>query len=97
MSRYLETAQQLGNDVEKFVECYISLKDRPVAVRALGHLLHLAVRCNPRQIQGTVRKNIITEAIGKYCSVRMTKEHDEQTGRKYNKIHIEPHKQGAMP
>ena len=59
-----------------------------VAAVQLGHIINLAVRCSPRPVQGTVRKNIVAEAMKKYCEVTMTKEYDEKTDNEYNKIHI---------
>lgn len=58
------------------------------AARQLGYIINLAVRCAPRAVQSTVRKNIVQEAVGRYCDVTMTQEEDKVTGRTYNKIHI---------
>jgi hypothetical protein len=54
----------------------------------LGYIINLAVRCSPRPVQGTVRKNIVAEAMKSYCKVTMTKEYDEIRETEYNKIHI---------
>lgn len=91
MARYLETADQLRKEVESFMVA-ITLEDADMGQLAvqLGHIINLAVRCNPRQAQGTVRKNIVAKAMMKYCSVTMTKEYDERTDRQFNKIHIKP-------
>lgn len=91
MARYLETARELGKDVESLIE-YLTLPEpdmEQVAVK-IAHIVNLSVRCSPRGVQGTVRKNIVQEAVRKYCRVSMTKETDERTGRSYNKIHISP-------
>ena len=99
MARYMETAAQLRKEVESFINLYVKVDSalptmseelaREAAVK-LGHIVNLAVRCNPRQAQGTVRKNIVQEAVKAYCNVTMTREHDEATDREYNKIHITP-------
>jgi len=96
MSRYLETAESLGERVRAFLDLInrvtvpIPTNKEPEVAVALGHLINLAVRCNPRQAQGTVRKNIVAVAMRGLCKVTMTKETDEKTGRTYNKIHIHP-------
>lgn len=61
-----------------------------MATRQIGHIINLAIRCCPRGVQHTVRKNIVEKAVGKYCRVRMTEETDERTGNTFHKIHIEP-------
>jgi len=89
MSRYLHTIEELRKQVETFVEFY-SLTDRKEALVQLGHIVNLAVRCNPRQVQGTVRKNIVQGAMQKYCLVEMFRETDPKTGVEFNKIQIIP-------
>ena len=55
----------------------------------LGHLLNLAVRCAPRGVQHTVRKNIVATAMQRYCHVGMTKHLSEDgSGHEYFKINI---------
>lgn len=90
MPKYLETANDLRKEIEHFVDAYVltPCPDICAATIALGHIVNLAVRCNPRQSQGTVRKNIVAKAMQKYCEVQMTRETDEKTKREYNKIHI---------
>jgi len=103
MARYLEVAHELGREIEKFIKAYgpgaadenqmaraaqlLGVKEAMMA-RDLGYIVNLAVRCSPRAVQGTVRKNIVEAAVGKWCRVAMTKGHDEQTGRDFNKISI---------
>lgn len=98
MARYLDTASDLRKEVNSFMEAYVkdnhpmvedSANMKEAAVQ-LGHIINLAVRCSPRAVQGTVRKNIVATAMGKFCEVAMTQEVDEKTGRNFNKIHITP-------
>lgn len=96
MSRYLETAAKLKDEINAFMQQFVNDIDQmepqkfmEEAAVALGHIINLAVRCNPRQSQGTVRKNIVATAMKDYCNVSMTRETDERTGREFNKIHIE--------
>lgn len=93
--RYLETARQLKGEVDTFMERFVGDLDvgdlegfKRQASVALGHIINLAVRCNPRQSQGTVRKNIVATAMEDHCKVTMTRERDERTGKEFNKIHI---------
>jgi len=97
MARYLEVAEQLQSHVKAFVEMFIVGDDTGLdiipkpdekAVEDLGHIINLAVRCNPRQSQRVVRKNIVEVAMRNYCDVSMTKEYDEKTRREFNLIHI---------
>jgi len=94
MARYLEIAEQLQKKVKQFVESNLLRGNSvcnevdSVAVEDLGHIINLAVRCNPRQSQGVVRENIVKVAMRNYCDVTMTKERDGETGREYNLIHI---------
>lgn len=94
MVRYLEVAEQLKEKVNQFVETYLPrgtptmYEIDPIALEALGHIINLAVRCNPRQPQGTVRKNIVAKAMENYCDVYMTRELDDDSGHEYNLIHI---------
>ena len=95
MARYLEMAAELRKDVNILLEQvfehgdWLPMEKDELATK-LGHIINLAVRCNPRQPQGTVRKNIVATAMKDYCKVTMTQETDERTGREYNKIHIVP-------
>jgi hypothetical protein len=95
MTRYLETAEDLRKEVREFLVQYcghlptLGLRQ---AVVQLGHIINLAIRCSPRPVQGTCRKNIVAKAMQDYCDVRMTRERDPDTGRDYNKIHINPKK-----
>ncbi len=96
MARCLETAEQLRKEVESFITTELTgtrTHEGPevnqVAAR-LGHIVNLAVRCNPRQSQGTVRKNIVAIAMRDYCKVTMTRETDEITGYEFNQICIRP-------
>ena len=89
---YMQTADELRKEVETLVnalEAGWSVPPVDIA-KQIGHIVNLAVRCAPRAVQGTVRKNIVSKAVEKYCRVTMTRETDERTGREYNKIHIEP-------
>jgi hypothetical protein len=97
MARYLQVAEELRKEVESFMESFLDVKkpDGPAAV-ALGHIINLAVRCNPRQAQGTVRKNIVQTAMRNYCRVTMDRLTDPKTGRSYNKISIAS-KDGGLP
>jgi hypothetical protein len=85
MARYLETAKEANAIVERL---HHELRFTPTQLEDLAHLVNLTVRCSPRGVQGTVRKNIVQAAMGKHCRVSMTREVDEKTGREYNKIHI---------
>ncbi len=91
MPRYLETARKLREEVQSFVNNFI-LVDRhgetPDSIVQLAHIINLAIKCSPRGIQSTVRKNIVAMAVKDYCNVTMTKEFNESTGRHFNKIHI---------
>ena len=93
MARYLETATQLSKEIDSFLDTFCEMDGQgipPQAAVQLGHIVNLAVRCNPRQSQGTVRKNIVATAMKHHCIVTMTKETDEVSGREFNKIHIKP-------
>ena len=87
MAYYMEAAGKLKSDVDSFLQ-FVPIEDVPAAAVALGHIINSAVLCNPRKPHGTVRKNIVVEAMKSYCKVTMTKETDERTGREFNKIHI---------
>ncbi len=91
MSRYIETSTKLQELVDTFLDEHASetyAPATPEAAIALGHIINLAVRCNPRQSQGIVRRNIVATAMKHHCNVTMTKETDERTQRTFNKIHI---------
>jgi hypothetical protein len=88
MSRYMETANELRKNVEAFMKVFVEDADVNAAAVQLGYIINLAVRCSPRPVQGTVRKNIVAEAMKSYCKVTMTKEYDEIRETEYNKIHI---------
>ena len=93
MPRYLETADQLRKEVESFLDCFVQYEgfvSRAEAAVQLGHIVNLAVRCSPRGVQHTVRKNIVATAMKKYCRVSMTQVMDETTGSSYYKITIVP-------
>lgn len=95
MARYMETAAELRKEVQSLMEDnhLIPQKDEPlkqVVAQKIAHIINLAIRSCPRGVMGTVRKNIVQEAVRDYCRVSMTKETDERTGREYNKIHISP-------
>lgn len=90
MAHYLETAQQLKELVNQFMEQHgseLAEANSKMAVD-LGMIINLTVRCNPRQSQGVVRKNIVETAMTSWCTVTMSKEHDTQTQRSFNRIHI---------
>ena len=86
MSRYLETARQLRQEVNAFLSQLPEGQLAPLAV-SLGHLLNLAVRCHPRPCQGTVRRNTIAVAMRDWCEVTMERVQVEN-GRGYNRIDI---------
>lgn len=100
MAHYLEVADELRKEVESFVEDItnqsddgdgnIGMSPESAFAKRLGHIINLAIRCCPRGVQHTVRKNIVEKAVGKYCRVHMTEETDERTGNTFHKIHIEP-------
>jgi len=90
----METAKDLRREVESLLSSIEALTDKPrdtwegILGVKLGHIVNLSIRCSPRGVQGTVRKNIVEEATRSVYNVHMTKEVDERTGRDYNKIHI---------
>lgn len=91
MAKYMETANNLLKpEVESLMYLITSGMevDPGVAAKQIGHIINLAVRCCPRGVQGTVRKNIVEAAVKDYCKVWMTKETDERSQRTFNKIHI---------
>jgi len=96
MARYMELSAELSKLVDKFMEQFVDDEFFDDAGVQMGHIINLAVRCNPRQPQGTVRRNIVGTAMKRFCDVHMSKEFDEKTGREYNKIHIKP-KDGYSP
>lgn len=89
MARYLEVAAELNENIKQFVASYLPDLPPEAAVQ-LGHIVNLAVRCCPRPVQGTVRKNIVEKAVGDWCRVTMTKGFDERTQKSFNKINIIP-------
>jgi len=95
MAYYMEKANRLRMEVEDLMDKFRLLgitqeMSDDYAVR-LAHIISSAVLCNPRAPQGTVRKNIVAEAMKKYCTVTMTKEPREDDATKhFNKIHIHP-------
>lgn len=89
MTRYMETAEQLKKEVEGFLADWVAYNPKEASIQ-LGHIINLAVRCSPRGVQGTVRKNIVAKAVEKYCRVTMDRGHDEETGNSYNRINIKP-------
>lgn len=86
MARYLDTAKQLNDLVEAFA-AQKNLNNADVA--RIGEIINLAIRCCPRGVQHTVRKNIVETAIGKRCFVSMT-EVVESPDRSYHRIEITP-------
>jgi len=88
MPLYLERAEDLRGLVKDLMQAIPNRNESHFIPVTLGHIINLAVRCNPRQPQGTVRKNIVATAMKDYCNVRMTKETDKRTGVTYNKIYI---------
>ena len=85
MARYLETAREANAIVERL---HHQLNFTPQQMEDLGHLVNLIVRCAPRAVQSTVRKNIVQTAMGRHCRVRMEKIYDDKTDRAYNKVTI---------
>lgn len=87
---YQERISQLRVEVESFINRLFGegFDHENEAAQVLGYIVNMAVRCNPRQPQHTVRKNIVSGAVGRYCTVWMTEETDERTGKTFNKIHI---------
>jgi len=91
MAYYLERAEDLKELVDTFVEEFLDgfdVNKKNDALIQLGYIINLAIRCNPRQPQGTVRRNIIQKAIGDHVVVSMTKEVSER-GSTYNKLHLD--------
>lgn len=104
MARYMETAAKVRKEAEALLVDIEHLIFRAVGqeeidpeaveehkrelAKRIGYIVNLAIRACPRGVQGTVRKNIVQEAVKDYCHVTMTRETDERTGREYNKIHI---------
>ena len=87
MASYMERAEDLKELVDQFLVDHVGFGHGKAAI-ALGHIVNLAVRCNPRQLQGTVRKNIVAKAMEEYCNVTMSRKLDEISGRAYNLITI---------
>ena len=99
MPRYMETAAQLALSVQTFLDHIHGvdedldpdqLKAKREDAHQLGYIINLAVRCAPRSVQSTVRRNIVERAIRPYCTVTMNKFEDPDTKRTYNKISIMP-------
>jgi hypothetical protein len=97
MPRYMETATQLHDQIRSFLVEHFGfdkelspeeLQKKFNAAKEIGFIVNLAVRCAPRSVQGTVRKNIVAKAVEGYCDVGMHKVTDKNTGRSYNKISI---------
>jgi hypothetical protein len=88
---YLQTAEELRKAIVSFMNFLDGAEDseKKAAAVELGHIVNLAVRCSPRPVQGTCRKNIVSAAVRDYCRVSMTREVDPKTGKEFNKIHIE--------
>ena len=99
MPRYIETASRLQGEIQTFLDGHFG-KDADLspqamgakchAARQLGYIVNLAVRCAPRSVQSTVRKNIVQIATRGYCNIGMRKATDPVTGKEYNKISILP-------
>lgn len=87
---YLETAEELRQEVEVYLDTYCGEDQVHEAAVKIGHIINLAIRACPRGVQHTVRKNIVATAVKDYCRVSMTECTDERTGRSYHKINIEP-------
>ncbi len=97
MPRYVETSGELGKLVNEFMESFVApavgscgVEGMNDAAVQLGHIVNLAIRCNPRAVQHTVRRNIVQIAMKKYCIIGMKEVMDETTGVSYNKIKIMP-------
>lgn len=96
MARYLEDARKLHDNVEHLLALveprFHDPDDFERMLVQLGYIINGAILCNPRKPQGTVRCNIVAEAMRGRCQVSMTKEpytrRDGSVGT-YNKIHIE--------
>jgi len=85
MAKYLDTARQLQDLVEAFA-VQKGLENADVA--KIGEMINLAIRCCPRGVQHTVRKNIVDVAVGKFCHVSM---HEVQGERgSFHAIEITP-------
>lgn len=87
MAKYVQQAQQLGDQVNEFLndlmddidqETIPTLTDREKYKRKLaqdlGYLLSKAIQCHTRPLQTTVRKNILEEAVGDYCLIQVKEE-----------------------
>lgn len=86
MAKYLETAAKLRKEIDDFVQAY---GIPPEGLVQLGYIVNLAVRCAPRPVQGTVRKNIVAEAVRSHpLRVTMSKAVDPISCREFNKIDI---------
>ena len=77
MLRYLETAGILHTEVEAFLEKHFlettpeRLEEKNHAAADLAYIINLAVRCAPRSVQRTVRRNIVAAAVKDRCTVDM--------------------------
>jgi len=71
MARYLETAEELRKEVNALIDRVNNMGGELDVVK-LGHIINLAVRCSPRGVQHTVRKNIVATAMADHCRVTMT-------------------------
>jgi hypothetical protein len=91
MARYLEIAEEGRKEVVALINDLtaanpgIDAKDLAIKI---GRIVNLAVRCAPRAVQSTVRKNIVHGMVRDYCHVTMTEVTDERTGNTYHAINI---------
>lgn len=94
MPKYMETAGQLKERVEELLRVLSTYlpDDGSIASVAvdIGHIINLAVRCAPRAVHHTVRKNIVSKAVGSYCKVQMIEMVDLISSKKYHQIDISP-------
>lgn len=87
MARYEKIAADMRTKVIALAKrCEMS----PTDVADLAYIINLAVRCAPRAVHSTVRRNIVAMAVKDYCRVDMLEEYDALTKKKFHRIRIQP-------
>lgn len=94
MAKYVQTAQELQQKVEQLGQRF-NMTNADIA--EVGHIVNLAIRCCPRGVQHTVRKNIVDIVTQGRCNVSMTEVTDPKTGYSYHKIDITPRPTKTVP
>ncbi len=90
MPRYMETAAK-ANEVAKKLISMVAEGAQPQAAEMIAQLVNLGIRCAPRAVQSTVRKNAVERAVrGLPVEITMEQRTDPQSRKTYNALITKP-------